>query len=303
MRPDLTKEFLLQAYVNSGQSLKEFSEQTGWHVQTICQKMRKFGIGKKSLGVAKAAPVGGRLLSKEYLSCEYSEKNRTTYAIAEEHNVSPAFVQRRLKMFEIPRRSRGDYCDKVDGKRFGRLVTSGRSRIRTSHGRRRTEILCRCDCGQSKWVRRCHLISDGTQSCGCLEEENLQKIQEECKTGYGEITGSHWARIRSRAHHAKMEFSISIEYAWSLFEKQARKCALTGHDIQMPGNGCRSKLEHVFNEDGIKYASLDRINSKLGYIDGNLQWVWAPLNVMKWNLSQNGFIAICTDVAKHSCVS
>lgn len=50
------------------------------------------------------------------------------------------------------------------GRQFGRLTV-------LRPGDRKGHYWCRCDCGQLKQVRRDHLLSGATKSCGCLKRE------------------------------------------------------------------------------------------------------------------------------------
>lgn len=64
----------------------------------------------------------------------------------------------------------------LTGRRFGRLEVIGFDhRIHKPYG---TWIYwkCKCDCGNTKVVRKDHLISGATKSCGCFEKENLNKL-------------------------------------------------------------------------------------------------------------------------------
>ena len=45
-------------------------------------------------------------------------------------------------------------------------------------------------------------------------------------------------------------------------------------------------------------ASLDRIDSNLGYVKGNVQWVHKHINVMKNIFNQDMFIFLCNQVTK-----
>ena len=45
-------------------------------------------------------------------------------------------------------------------------------------------------------------------------------------------------------------------------------------------------------------ASLDRIDSKLGYTSNNIQWVHKDLNYMKSDLDQSVFIEWCRKVVE-----
>ncbi len=58
----------------------------------------------------------------------------------------------------------------LTGQRFGRLlVVKGLPHMR---------CLCQCDCGTTKEIRRQHLVSGKTRSCGCLRREFERKQRE-----------------------------------------------------------------------------------------------------------------------------
>ena len=78
-------------------------------------------------------------------------------------------------------------------------------------------------------------------------------------------------------------FDITIEYAWDLYLNQNKECALSGLPIKF--SFTRNKNDET--------ASLDRIDSKLGYVEGNVQWVHKHVNMMKNVYSQKYFISIC----------
>lgn len=112
-------------------------------------------------------------------------------------------------------------------------------------------------------------------------------------TGFGEISGRHWSIIYKESHRRRaepLEFTITIEYAWELFLAQDRKCVFTGKPLTMWGKK-NGKYEGT--------ASLDRIDSTKGYVEGNVQWVHKELQHMKRNLPDKEFIRICEEVAAH----
>ena len=82
-----------------------------------------------------------------------------------------------------------------------------------------------------------------------------------------------WAKGRNK------EIDIDSQYLKNLFEEQNETCALSG-----------IKLDR-------KNMSLDRIDSSIGYVKGNLQWVHKIINRMKTDLSQDEFINLCKLVA------
>ena len=45
--------------------------------------------------------------------------------------------------------------------------------------------------------------------------------------------------------------------------------------------------------------SVDRIDSSKGYIEGNVQWVYKPINSMKNDMSHDDFIELCSIISRH----
>jgi hypothetical protein len=80
----------------------------------------------------------------------------------------------------------------------------------------------------------------------------------------------------------------TIDYANEIFEKQNGLCALT--NVKLYFGRCR--FSHETN------ASLDRIDSNKGYIEGNIQWVLKDINFMKSNHNQDYFISLCKLVSQ-----
>jgi hypothetical protein len=80
-----------------------------------------------------------------------------------------------------------------------------------------------------------------------------------------------------------------FQHAWDLFLKQNKKCVLSGLPIEFKAR-----------RKGHNTASLDRINSNEGYVDGNVQWVHKDINWMKNTFSQQHFVDMCKKVADHA---
>lgn len=40
-----------------------------------------------------------------------------------------------------------------------------------------SNIICQCDCGNIKEVRKTHLLSGRTKSCGCLQKEVAKRLK------------------------------------------------------------------------------------------------------------------------------
>ena len=119
-------------------------------------------------------------------------------------------------------------------------------------------------------------------TCGCQRFPTGAKSKN--WEGIGEIHLTFFNKIKNTAKHRNLEFNITIEYIWELFLKQNRRCALSGQLLTFP-KGYKERIEAT--------ASLDRIDSSKGYIEGNVQWLSKEVNFMKYTLTESRFIELC----------
>lgn len=88
---------------------------------------------------------------------------------------------------------------------------------------------------------------------------------------------------KKHAESYKREFKISLDDLVKISEIQNGKCALTGV---------------LFDNDNP--PSLDRIDSDLGYLLGNIQLILIQVNRMKSNFTQKEFIDMCTKIVAYN---
>lgn len=108
--------------------------------------------------------------------------------------------------------------------------------------------------------------------------------------GSENIHGKFMYVLKRIADKRKLDCSVNIDYLDNLLVMQKSKCALSGLDISLTTDD--SEIERT--------ASLDRIDSSKGYIEGNVQWVHKEINKIKQNLSQDRFIELCNLVSKYN---
>lgn len=169
------------------------------------------------------------------------------------------------------------------GQRFNKLVILGFDsyQVRQTPKRktRRAIFRCACDCGQIKNVAYFNLQRMPNASCGCANSGSDSR----CWKGFKEITGVKFNGYKWGAISRGLDFKISIEYVWDLYVQQKGKCMISGQSIN---------LEH-------NTASIDRVDSNIGYVIGNVQWVHRDINKMKNNLNEKLFIENCKKVTQH----
>lgn len=161
------------------------------------------------------------------------------------------------------------------GDRFDAAVVLGFTEVK---GREMAE--CRCDCGTVYCVRAHLLPKNKTNNCGC-GPRGLWK-------GTGEMPYTYYHRVQRGAQTRNLVFSVTPEYLWGLYQTQGGLCAVTG--LPIPFN------RKVFNPCT---ASLDRIDSTQGYVEGNVQWVHKDINRMKMDLPMDRFVELCQLVVSH----
>jgi hypothetical protein len=173
------------------------------------------------------------------------------------------------------------------GQTFSKLTVVERDTQKTgSH----TRWICECDCGNTKSILQSHLLRGNTKSCGCLL---LRRGSDHPNsTAIGLLSGDRWTNIKSargRAKRKEVPFTITQGFAWELFLKQNKKCALSGLPITLG----------ITREDETT-ASLDRIDPLGGYTEDNVQWVHKHVNYMKGIFEQDYFVEICQRISSLS---
>lgn len=177
------------------------------------------------------------------------------------------------------------------GKSWNMLTVVEKLDSRGESGKQSQYWRCLCDCGKTVDLPTKVINIGKNISCGCWIKSKKYREQNWCWSGFGDIHGKWWGNIKRGAKKRGHKFSISIKYAWKLFLKQEKKCALTG--VELKFGRCMKEIER-----GSTTASLDRINNKFGYIEGNVHWVHKDINLMKQGFDLNHFINMCSLVTK-----
>lgn len=165
------------------------------------------------------------------------------------------------------------------GREFGMLTVLRRTDERTPSKKVVWEVGCSCG-GKAKVTTADLLRKDGKNrvSCGCMNFRSGPKSAN--WKSPNDISMRYWNAVKDSALRRGFDFNITIEYAFECFDGQ---CALTGMDIELS-----------------QTASIDRIDSSLGYVEGNIQWLHKDINRLKSNWPQDQFIELCRKVVNHA---
>lgn len=142
----------------------------------------------------------------------------------------------------------------------------------------------RCDCGKEQ-LKLTHeiLAKDSNFRCPkCAQKENKRQFMVD-NGKVGDLNLTIYTHFKNSALKRNLEFNVSIEYLWKLFLAQNKECAITGDKIV-----------------DFKRASLDRIDSSKGYIEGNVQWTTRQANISKHIMTMDELYEFCRKVLNHA---
>lgn len=97
------------------------------------------------------------------------------------------------------------------------------------------------------------------------------------------------AKARARVKKSKKPCLVTLFELIELLYAQSFLCALTKVPLTFIGGNTNKNT-----------ASIDRIDSSLGYTKGNIQIVTKVINTSKWDLSNSDFIRLCGLVTKEN---
>lgn len=130
---------------------------------------------------------------------------------------------------------------------------------------------------RNKKLKRRNFCSRSCVAKQCNSEKEI-KIPSEFKEKWNGSNSDECTPFRyylKKARARKWDYDIDCSYLNDLWKKQKGKCSISGLDMKL-------KTHSNTSEDlGLTAASLDRIDSSLGYIKGNVQFMCVGLNLLK----------------------
>lgn len=148
-----------------------------------------------------------------------------------------------------------------------------------------------CLCGNIKTTPASGIKRGRGQCCIKCQQKNQTGSKHPYWRGSRHMPMTMFNKWKRSAIRRNMEWSLTIEYLDNLIDQQEWKCKFTGHALALDFG----------QKNGVKNgnASLDRIDSSKGYIEGNIQFVLKSINMAKQAMPDENFVELCIAVVNN----
>jgi len=141
----------------------------------------------------------------------------------------------------------------ISGRIFGRLIVIDKFKSKKCKNGTRIDWLCKCRCGNMKYIPAYNLVSNKTKSCGCLSKDTR-------KLPFGIAAfNTTFNRYLKQAINRNYKFELTKEEFLLII---TRPCHYCGHS-----NTGRTKTRS--NNGDFTYTGIDRLNNNIGYVLNN----------------------------------
>lgn len=154
----------------------------------------------------------------------------------------------------------------------------------------RSRWVCKCECGAVKEVAAKHLLTTAIKSCGCLLKEKARERflkREPLESMKRRMYLTYVSSARSRG----IEMCINED---QMSDIASMNCHYCGSEPRAFSS--RLKTPH----DPYMANGLDRVDSEIGYVVGNVVPCCKVCNMAKGTMTNDEFIEMCNMVVSHS---
>jgi len=156
--------------------------------------------------------------------------------------------------------------------------------------RSRRFLLCRCVCGKEKVIQGSLITSGNTKSCGCRIQKNARlRVKPNSEASFNLVYNSY----RCHAKNRNLEFLIPKEKFREISQLECHYC----------GAGLSNVCRSPHDSGDFIHNGIDRIDSKKGYISGNVVACCKLCNIAKKDHSVNDFLQWIKRVYDHNAMA
>jgi hypothetical protein len=130
-------------------------------------------------------------------------------------------------------------------------------------------------------INYCSLSCSGKMNHTYLQSGGVHKINGKTKSDKYTGLREHLRRLKYR----NQEVNVTLDDLLEQWEKQNGECIYTGVSLIHP--------LRIKDESLMYMASLDRIDSSIGYLVGNIQFISAAANMAKNKMTHQQMIEFC----------
>lgn len=267
-RPDITVSIIIE-YHNKGYSLEKIAKTLNCSISLLSLRLSKENIhltrdDVKIEEIQKYHKLGYSLRQiGKILNCDSSVIRYK----ANKHNIKFTNKKKYICKYKIGYKNQAFEIIDFD---FKTISKNGHVKY----------FKCKCNlCGTISTKSVSDINKNKSCSRKCIDKSGSNNP---AWRGVGELSQNKFGLIERQAKSRNIPFNLTIEFLWQLYQKQNGTCAISGIFISLP-----KKYKQLGT------ASLDRIDSSIGYIESNVQWVHKDINISKHKLSQDKFIEYC----------
>ena len=175
------------------------------------------------------------------------------------------------------------------GERFGKLVVVSKSLKRGNKGQIKWN--CKCDCGKTHTVTGESLRGGKSKSCGCWRKNNPNSFKKHKNRENVLLKKQYSAVIKRHNYRWPQDKPISFNLFCELVYQPCFYCGIPSKNGKcIEDYSCDNKKKKKLSEIKIFINGVDRIDSSIGYIDGNVLPCCKICNLAKNDMSKDIFL-------------
>jgi hypothetical protein len=160
------------------------------------------------------------------------------------------------------------------GKKFSKLEVIEFSHVENGN----SYWKCLCDCNNIRILSACHLKNGNTTSCGCSKTYRYAPGESGLRCSY--------SAYKSRAKEFKRIFDLTLKEFEEITSKNCFYCGIKPNNVSLTK---ASEDDRRTKYRSYTYNGIDRIDSSMGYVKGNVVPCCKWCNIAKSNKSVEEF--------------
>jgi len=178
------------------------------------------------------------------------------------------------------------------GKTYNYLTVISYEKRLDKNGTKSKWFLCKCVCGNKKFIRSANVLDGGIKSCGCKRREliNAGTKAHYLKNFSYPAEKKIYSNYKVDSKRNGREFTLTFEVFLKIVNKNCYYCG-------------SNPVNKIYNKTKNRFAvinGIDRVDSSKGYIKNNIVPCCSMCNMMKNKYPAKVFIKQVKKIATHN---